>query len=168
MSNYISALYRKKEYYDIVRNTILLTVKRGLNYYDLEDCVADVWVIAIKKSKELETHTNIKGWLAKTAKYVAIRFENRKSAENRLLSYMSSKYVSGSGNWHNKLVEDMAFIELLDFLKNNLRFSEYTLLTMRFIETRTIDEIAAVIGIKPHSVEVKISRLKAKIREILQ
>jgi len=57
--------------------------------------------------------------------------------------------------------------ELLALLQKNLKISEYTLFKMKHLDGKSNDEIAEFIGIKKHSVDVKITRLHEKIKEVL-
>lgn len=161
----IERFYTESEYYDVVRSTILHMVKSGINKFDLDDCISEVYLTALRKRRELEKHPNIHGWLASTSRIIAKRYMKSKMIESMLIS---DAYDNYRGSRNNSDEEQRLYNELLDLLKRELKRSEYQLFTLKFIEKIPTAEIAAIIGIKPHSVESRVTRLKAKIKNILK
>jgi RNA polymerase sigma factor (sigma-70 family) len=138
----------------------------GISVYDLEDCINDVYEVALRK-KNLEKHPNIHGWLNNTAKNIAKRFL-RKKAFNRITIPMSDIKSGSQSDFEPMMEDDKYFEELLIILSKNLKVSEYTLFKLKFIEQRPNKELAEIMRIKQDSVGKKVSRLKEKIRNILR
>jgi len=162
---FIEKIYTESEYYDIVKNTIIRMVD-GVSVYDLEDCINDVYEIALRK-KNLEKHPNIHGWLSNTAKNIAKRYL-RKKAFSRIAIPMSDIKSGSQSDFEPMMEDDKYFEELLIILSKNLKVSEYTLFKLKFIEQRPNKELAEIMRIKQDSVGKKVSRLKEKIRNILR
>ncbi|MCL2109776.1 MAG: hypothetical protein FWH20_10580, partial [Oscillospiraceae bacterium] len=72
-TDFIETLYAGAEYYDTVKNSILYVMKTrgGISEHDLQDCINEVFLIAMNKRRILEGHPSIKGWLSVTAQNVA-------------------------------------------------------------------------------------------------
>jgi len=133
------------EYFSTVKNTILLKMKShgGINEHDLEDCISEVYEVALEKRQEIEEHPCIQGWLTDTAKNIVKRYIKRRSIKSRWF------FDTDDGVWD--IIDDddeyrRLLLEYLDALKANLSKSEYMLFTMSFIEERTVAEIAEEFG----------------------
>lgn len=163
--DFIEKIYTDPDYYNTVKNTILNMMKSGINKHDLDDCISDVYVVALKKSRELEKHPQIHGWLIHTARNISKRYIRRKMIEGMMFSE-SEDGVSIIPT--NNDEEKRLYNELLDLLQKSLKRSEYKLFVLKFVEKCSNPEIASVIGIKVHSVESRITRLKNKIKDILR
>jgi RNA polymerase sigma factor (sigma-70 family) len=158
---FIEKIYRESEYYDIVKNTIIRIIK-GINAYDLDDCISDVYETALRK-KNLEEHPNIHGWLSITAKNVAMRYLKKKSF-TRITIPIDDNQLGEKYNFSN----DEHLNELLNVLKETLKTSEYKLFYLKFVERRSNEELAGLLRIKPDSIIRKVHRLKEKIKKILE
>jgi RNA polymerase sigma factor (sigma-70 family) len=158
---FIEKIYRESEYYDIVKNTIIRIIK-GVNAYDLDDCISDVYEIALRK-KNLEEHPHVHGWLSITAKNVAMRYLKKKTFA-RITVPIDENLLTEKHDLKN----DENFNEILDMLNENLKRTEYKLFYMKFVERRSNEELAGLLRIKPDSIIRKTHRLKEKIKKILE
>ncbi|MDR1753608.1 MAG: sigma-70 family RNA polymerase sigma factor [Eubacterium sp.] len=163
--DFIEKIYTESEYYDSVRNTILYMMPGGINKFDLDDCISEVYKIALQKRNEVENHPLIQGWLVLTAKNVVKRYLRKKSIEKRMLLSMNAIITEPVDNYYEC---EKSYDEFLDFLRKSLKRSDYKLFTMKFVEKRSTTEIAEYIRIKPHSADSRITRLKNKIKKILE
>jgi RNA polymerase sigma factor (sigma-70 family) len=162
--DFADKIYRG-EYFNLVRNTIILVV-RDINPNDLKDCISEVYLVAMQK-KDLDKHPNIHGWLAKTAKNVAKNYKKKRAAQksrNAILFKESTDPVRSE-----ELIEmQEQDKEFLDFLEESLKPTEFALYKLKYAEYRTNEKIAEIIGIKKHSVDVKLTRLNKKLKNILE
>jgi RNA polymerase sigma-70 factor (ECF subfamily) len=163
----IEKIYNEPEYYDIVRNTILFATRYRISDIDLEDCISEVYLTAVKKRKHLEKHPQIKGWLVVTAQYIAKRHIRVKAVENRVFSSIDVDLMSVDP-FCGEIEEYEQIDELLSILSKDLKTSELKLFKMKFMENKKNNEVAAVIGCKKNAAEVRITRLKEKIKKILK
>jgi RNA polymerase sigma factor (sigma-70 family) len=134
--------------------------------FDLKDCISEVYMIALQ-CKNLEKHPNIHGWLNLTAKNISKRYIKRQILEGARFSETDIDSVEQESTVH-EIESKEQYEDLLNELKDKLKGTDYKLFKLKFIEQRSIEEIAAIIGIKKHSAEIRISRLKSKIKNILE
>ncbi|MDR2559186.1 MAG: sigma-70 family RNA polymerase sigma factor [Oscillospiraceae bacterium] len=162
---FIKKIYDEPEYYDIVRNTIIYIAPK-INDFDLKDCISEVYMIAMQ-SKNLEKHPNVHGWLNLTAKNIAKRYINKRILESARFAKADIDFIEQEST-ADEIENREQYEDLLKELKDKLKGTDYKLFKLKFTERRSIEEIAAIIGIKKHSAEVRISRLKEKIKNILE
>ena len=161
--DFAKVLYCRNEYYDIVRNTILFMTNYSINSFDLDDCISEVYEAVLRKQDELKRHPKIHGWLNLTAKNVAKRYMHKHTFETMMFPDVAPELIESDGD-----TDKREYVQhLTDTLSAKLKKSEYELFKMKFIEERTNDEIAEFIGIKKNSAEVKVTRLKNKIKKII-
>jgi RNA polymerase sigma factor (sigma-70 family) len=162
--DFVDKIYRG-EYLDIVRNTIKF-VARNIDTNDLKDCVSEVYMIAMQK-QNIDKHPNIKGWLTETARNIAKDYKKRQGIQmiRRAPSFEESVDPVSPEELIEKQESDEEF---LDFLEEKLKPQEFALYKLKYKQHRTNEEIAKKIGIKKHSVDVKLTRLNKKLRNILE
>ena len=153
------------EYFSTVKNIILLKMKSrgGICEHDLQDCISEVYEVALEKRQEIEEHPCIQGWLTDTAKNIVKRYIRKRAIESR--------WFSDNGEAISEVIDDddeyqRLLLEYLGALKANLRRSEYTLFTMRFIDKMSVEEIAEKFGKNKHAIDARIYRLKKKSKKI--
>jgi DNA-directed RNA polymerase specialized sigma24 family protein len=73
---FIDMIFRG-EYLELVTGTILYVMSKKINQHDLNDCISEVYMIALTQ-KDLDKHPNIHGWLTETAKNVAKQFKKKR------------------------------------------------------------------------------------------
>ena len=165
--NFAEMLFNEPKYLNIVKTTILCNTK-GINEHDFKDCVSEVY-LAVLRAKNLETHTNIEGWLNQTAKYVAYNFNKHLAKTRGNVSILDIDDEPFDETDFVKNIEDKLLCEeVIDLLKDNLEKTQYNLFKLKYIEDRPNKEIAEILGIKLNSVEVQITRLRKKIKKILE
>ena len=164
-NDFIEMLYDEAEYYDIVKYTILIKMKAhgGISDFDLQDCISEVFVEAMKKRHELEAHPSPKAWLNLTAKNIAKRYIKRRIIEGMLFYGNGSvipELINADDEYHK-----LCF-EFFDTLKTTLNPTDYKLYDMKFNQKLSNAEIADVLKKNKHSVDMKLTRLKKKIKNI--
>lgn len=160
-------------YGDEYKSVVVQAIKHicpNINESDLDDCVSDVYLTAIGTAGLVE-HPDIKGWLYSVARNIAKRHRKRQGFL-KVKHFNETVAVEVASEMDVAvLVEDRVCgenSELLALLQKNLKVSEYTLFKMKYLDGKSNDEIADFIGIKKHSVDVKITRLHEKIKEVLE
>ena len=165
-SEFIEMLYKEPEYFDLVKITIL--THPGINEHKFDEYVSDVFYAALR-AQDLQSHPNIKGWLVKTTRNV-IRNAVQKSNREKFNSPISKREINGVKSGFDFIadLEDKERVqEIINMLSRVLTESEYSLFEYKVLEKLTNQEIAAKLGIKLTSVEVKVTRLRNKIRKNL-
>lgn len=162
--SFIAKLFDEKEYHDIVRNTILSLVPK-INDADLEDCVMEVYLDALKKQKKLEKHPDIKGWLNLATKFVVKRFIKSRVADSMNTVDLIDE-VEDPMRFED-LVDGSEFVkDLLNFIPKHLKSVERELFQLKCVERLPNDKIAEIMNFKRKTVDVKVTRLREKIRNI--
>jgi RNA polymerase sigma factor (sigma-70 family) len=159
-------LFTEKEYRDVVRNTILGCIPQ-ISDEDLDDCFMNVFTIVVKKQVKLENHPDIHGWLAKTTQFEMKHFIRNKIADNLHTTEITDDMEFVDSMCIESLVESNEFVrDFMEFIKNNLKSAECELLQLKCIERRSNEEIAKIMDIKRKTVDVRITRLREKIRNL--
>jgi len=161
---FIAKIYTNPEYFGIVKNTIRYKVP-NISEADLEDCISEVYAIAIE-SENLENHPNICGWLNLTAKFVTARFVESLSCEGANREMLSEK-LADIEKFEEKIEKKEQDEEFLAFLKKTFTGSDYKLYLLKFMELLPNDEIADIFKAKRVTIDKRVTRLKEKIRKIL-
>ena len=160
-------------YSDEYKSIVVQAIKRtcsDISESDSDDCVSDVYLTALGTAG-LDTHPDIKGWLYNVARNIAKRYRKRQGflkvkQFNETISVEVASEIDVAEIVENRMCGEKS--ELLTLLQRNLKVSEYTLFKMKYIDGKSNNEIADFIGIKTHSVDVKITRLHEKIKEVLE
>jgi len=161
---FIEKIYQG-EYLNLVINTIKY-VARSINTNDLKDCVSEVYLIAMQK-KNLDKHPNIHGWLCETAKNVSKDLKKKKAAQKKrnAAPFEESADPVKSEEVIEKQEQEKEFLNLLE---EKLKPQEFALYELKHIKHLSNEKIAVLIGIKKHSVDVKLTRLNKKLKNILE
>jgi len=163
-ADFITMIFRENQYYNIVRDT-LLYVLPNLSDADLDDCISEVYKVALK-TPNIETHPQIHGWLNLTAKNIAKKFRRIQSIERQLAEL--SDDIPDPTRLEIRFEELEQDKELLASIKKSLRLSEYVLFELRYLENKSCAEIAEITGIKQHSVDMRVNRVKTKLKKFLK
>ena len=163
--NLAEKLFREQEYRNVVRNTILGCVSK-ISDEDLDDCFMNVYMDVVKKQAKLEKHPDVHGWLAKAAQIEMKRFLKDKFADS-LLTELTEDMDFEDPLCIEMLIEDSEFVrEFLEFIKKNLKSEERELFQLKCIERRPNNKIAEIMELKRKTVDVKVTRLRDKIRNL--
>ena len=140
------------------------------NCNDVEDCLQEVFLIVIKKSKtdNIEAHPNIKGWLFTIAKNVVSRFN---AAYMKARANASDSAELSEEDFSEQLMEDIIYSEtnqekLLSDMRNELSKSEREIFELR-LKKLSNKEIAEILNKSESTVKSTFSRLKPKLRKII-
>jgi len=159
------------------RTTLALFISSRIyskNSNDVEDCLQEVFLIVIRKSKteDIESHPNIKGWLFMIAKNVANKFNTaymkRKSASS---NSPNSELLINEEDFTEQILEDIIYNEtnqekLLNDMKNELTKNEREIFELR-LQKLSNKEIAEVLNKSESTVKSTYSRLKPKLKNII-
>jgi RNA polymerase sigma factor (sigma-70 family) len=126
-------------------------------------------LIALEKDEDLSTHPNIFAWLTLSAKIVADRFlEKQRVIKDNVADLPEYAEHTTSDRVEDKIESAEQDKKLCEFLKKDLSGTDYELYVFRIIENRSIAEIATLFKEKEGTVKKRFTRLKAKLRVILQ
>ena len=134
---------------------------------DLDDCISEVYLIALKNKNKLEKHPDVKGWLNLTAKNVAKRFIKSRFIELAYHIKQSEDEIAPT-RFEETLENEERYEELMVILQKSLKSVEYKLYELKFTKNYSNEKIAEMLNIKRRTVDKRIERLRDKIRHIIE
>lgn len=147
---FLSDLYHQN--YDLVCRVISHRLYRyGCSQADAPDLTQEVFFFAAKRISTLYTHANPKGWLCKTAHYMAMNHIHAQAQHKEILSDSIEQPENDNA------------IPALDTrlsLENLLSEEDYALLMAYCIERRPHAEICREYGYTESRLRVRIHRLR--------
>ena len=163
---FIEKIFIEPKYLEIVKGTII-TMTGKISDSDLDDCVSEVYLIALKNKSSIEKHPDINGWLNLTAKNVAKRFKSNRFIE---LIYQTdpSDDVADPARFEETLEDEERYKELLTILRESLKSIEYELYELKYVKNHSNEKIAEILKIKRRAVDKRIERLQEKIKHIIE
>lgn len=167
--DFILSLYNSYE--RLLKNTIARCLGEA-HLQDVEDVLMDVVYISCSRVDVLKNSSNPAGWLVNTAKFVCKNRMRRFSTEQRYTEGSAEDNDVPYESFEASLVDDMAFDQWIqngavESVKGLLSKREQELYRLRFVENRTMSEIAEMQKRSVGSVKVAVCRLKKHIAEIV-
>jgi len=146
-----------------------LVYYRTFSQMDAEDLTQDVFELAYKKIKRLQDPQRFRAWLYTIAvnrcndffrkkKYMAL-LQMRTAEEQELMN--REKYMS---HGHSQGLEKKRFWQQVRLMLHKLSAMEREVFTLRFMDHRTIGEIAAILQKNESTVKTQLYRALNKIR----
>lgn len=134
---------------------------------DIEDCVQEVFAIALEKQEQLINHPNIIGWLTVTAKHTALK-HNEKYTKIKAVDNIILETIPDALDLCEQVTEDIVFKDLMErgILENvfsELDFEEKRLYNLKWKQNLSYFEIQKTLGISSSAVKNRILRLRQKI-----
>ena len=167
---FILSLYNSYEH--LLKNTIARCLGEA-HLQDVEDVLMDVVYISCSRVDVLKNSSNPAGWLVNTAKFVCKNRMRRFSTEQRYTEGSAEDSNVPYESFEASLVDDMAFDQWIqngavESVKGLLSKREQELYRLKFVENRTMSEIAEMQKRSVGSVKVAVCRLKKHIAEIVR
>lgn len=144
------------------RDAVWAYCYRRLDHNEVEDAVAEVFTVAWRRRDSTPTGDEALPWLYGVSKNV-VRNINRSSVRrNRLDVRVASATQASDDPSDVQVVRNLEDEELLEAV-SRLSPDEQELLRLRTWEELSINDIAAVVGRSPRSVESKLARIRKKL-----
>jgi len=133
---------------------------------DIDDCVNIVYVDLIEKLCQYnETRGSMGAFVAIVARSTALDYCRRNMRKRgELIGDENIDFLSEPIEFEDKVEFEL----LVKSIKEKLTEQETVLFTMRYIYYYTPEEIAKVFKIRRNTVDKRISRLRSKIKNILE
>lgn len=151
------------EHFEAIRAYCL----RRLPVADANDAVADVFVIALKRSEMLPEPDRIRPWLYGVARNVIRHSYRSSSRRNRLQSRLGGLGSEAAPSPEVVMVRRAEDEELLAALES-LREADREVLMLRVWEELTAREIADALGISVSAAEKRIGRAFGRLKQAVE
>ena len=148
---------------------VYIIVKNGVSSHitdeDIEEIISDVFVAIWKNSERLSATTDLKAYLAGTAKN-RIKNKYRKTEANISISEYEEKIIENSNL--EKLAEENEQSIIIKNTLKTLKIEEYEIFIMFYCEAKPIKEIAEKLKFSTSKVKVILHRVRKKIKRNLE
>jgi RNA polymerase sigma-70 factor (ECF subfamily) len=153
------------EKYNSMIRGIVTNILKPDQSQDIDDCVNDVFLSLMEKLQQYnETRGSMAAFVIIIARSTALNYRKssiRKTSE--LIGDEKIDFINDNLNFENEVEYKMLIKNIL----GKLNEKENLLFTMKFILFDSADEIAKTFSINKNAVEVRINRLKKKIKKLL-
>jgi len=153
------------KYNPMIRKIVARILDNSGQSRDIDDCVSEVFLAIMEKlQKYNETRGSMAAFVAIIARSVALNYcrDNTRQTDE-LIGDDKIDFISGPLGFENEVEFDM----LVESIFAKLNEKESVLFTMKYLLFYKSDEIAKVFKITRTAVDVRVNRLKSKIKKIL-
>ena len=156
-------------FYNRYNSQIRIIVTRILNAAnqpnDIEDCVNTVYLELMEKLQQFnETRGSMAAFISVIARYTALSYCRRNMRKPvELIGDEKIDFITEPFEFE----DTVEFKIIVDEILKKLNQKECDLFTMRYILYYSSDEIAKILKIKRNAVDVRVNRLKSKIKNFL-
>jgi RNA polymerase sigma-70 factor (ECF subfamily) len=154
-----------EKYSSMIRGIVTNILKPANQSQDIDDCVNNVFLNLIEKLQQYnETRGSMAAFVIIIARSTALNYRKnniRKTGE--LIGDENIDFINGNLNFEN----EVEFKMLIKHILGQLNEKESLLFTMKFILFDSTEEIAKTFNINKNTAEVRVNRLKKKIKKFL-
>ncbi|HAY73214.1 MAG TPA: hypothetical protein DCY31_05070 [Ruminococcaceae bacterium] len=128
------------------------------------DCVQDAFLILHNKLKAGEIIENPRPFLYKTVgNFIARTIKHYQNERHRTVEFDEAEKVSSPPIISDDFDYDRCALKIIATLTQE----EQQLYEMKYIDKKSLEEIAIILDIKPSAVAMRTSRLRRKVKEII-
>lgn len=129
-----------------------------------EDCVQDTFVILQRKLTEGEKIEQPRAFLYRTAdNFVKRTVEHYSKERKRTVELTEAKNAPAPPI----ISDDFDYDEFARILISTLTGSEQELYILKYVQRKSLKEIAEMLGIQPTAVAKRVSRLRQRIKDLI-
>ena len=148
-----------------IRVIVARMLKNSNQAGDIDDCVNTVYLALMERLQQYnETRGSMGAFVATVARSVALNYcrDNRRKP-GELIGDDKLDFISGTV----KVEDDVEFKILVESILDKLNEQENALFVLKYILYYSPEEIAKSLKIKRNAVDVRVNRLKHKVKNIL-
>jgi RNA polymerase sigma factor (sigma-70 family) len=142
---------------------------------DMDDCTQEVWVRLIKRLKTFDYDPkvgNFTSWLYKvvrsvTAGYFRNEYRNGKTEKRSLMSSLSPSSVDDPAQLMDEMDAQDRVDAVLMTIRRNVSRPNYDLLYMRWVQQRSVEDVAEALDLSHRQVWYREHRARKKLRGVL-
>ena len=154
-----------ERYNPLIRKIVSRILNNTGQSQDIDDCVNTVFLEIMEKLQQYnETRGSLEAFVAVIARSTAINYyRGNKCKVGELIGDEQLDFISEPLEFES----ETEFDELIEGIFKKLNEKESVLFTMKYLLFYPSAEIAQVFKISPNAVDVRVNRLKSKIKKIL-
>lgn len=130
---------------------------------DIDDVVQEVFVQAWSQRDKFRGDSPVSTWLGGITINVCRRLRRRQRLWNLFLVNSYPRQLAFEGNDQTEIAAKEQLLQALE----QLRQTDRELLVLRWLEGRSISEIAMMTGINVKAAEVRLTRARARLKKVL-
>ena len=142
---------------------------------DMDDCTQEVWVRLIKRLKTFDYDPAVghfSSWLYKvvrsvTAGYFRNEYRNDKTEQRSLMSTLSRSSADDPAQMMDEMEAQARVDAMLLTIRRNVSRPNYDLLYMRWVQQRSVEDVAEALDLSHQQVWYREHRARKKLRGVL-
>lgn len=140
-------------------------------HHDSEDLHNEIWLKVAQHLHKYDTTLPFHAWLYRIASNACIDFLRKKKElvldHEQLFVHVQKQPPSAPGNPESSLLEK-EFSQELHGLLARLDESDRLIMTLRFVEEMSYEEIGRIVGMSKNTVGTRLFRARKQIKEIME
>ena len=129
-----------------------------------EDIAQAVFILGAKKAPHLRPHTSLSGWLLKTTHFCVL--DARKRAQRRLHHERQAALMRQESQPPAPPADD-DIARHLDRALAHLSLPDRSVLSLRYLENQSVDEVAHSLGLSKNAAQKRLTRALARLQRHL-
>lgn len=131
----------------------------------IDDCVQEAYIVLYKKYLAGEEIINPLGFLFKTVNFYILKVFSQKEKQNKLVNIDD---VLDLPDKEYNIDDKLTFEQYSREISAALNDTDAKIFALRFVEEQKLTDIAEIMDMSLSSVTTRISRMKPKIKQILE
>jgi RNA polymerase sigma-70 factor (ECF subfamily) len=140
------------------------------SYHDVEDLYNEIWLRVAQNLHKFDPNLPFHSWLFRIAANACIDFLRKKkeiAMEDDLLLLQVGKSSANQSATPENLLLEKEFRTQLEYSLARLDETDRLILTLRFAEGMSYDDIGSIVGMSKNTVGTRLFRARKQLKELL-
>jgi RNA polymerase sigma-70 factor (ECF subfamily) len=151
---------------------VLRIVKKMVySYHDVEDLHNEIWLKVAQHAHKFDTSLPFHSWLYRIASNACIDFLRKKkeiAMEDDQLFLQINKLPATEMNTPENVLLEKEFRAQLEGLLARLDDTDRLIVTLRFTEGMSYDDIGSIVGMSKNTVGTRLFRARKQLKDLLE